>query len=348
MPRPASPRRTAAFAVALAAFAAAVPLAPAPAAAQQYTMKISIPTVRDQLNEWANMVKAAVEKRLPNKMKVEVFPASQLGSIPRTVEGVQLGTIEADIVPPEFLSGIDERFGIFSAPGVLTGLWQGTHTLNDPEFRKAFWPIAESKGIKIVGHNCDAFSDYATRNPIHTMADFQGLKLRVFGSPLERETLSRLGATGVPMPLGEVLPAIQRHTIDGNKSGITVFVPFKYYNTVKYVFKARESLICVLKFVSKTWYDSLPQDVQSVLWQEMLKADKDVMPFTIKLVADAYKSWTANGGTLTEFSPAEQKKFNARLATVGTTVFKDQPKALALLKLMTRISKKYKDTPSGT
>ncbi len=180
------------------------------------------------------------------------------------------------------------------------------------------------------------------------MDDFKGLKLRVFGSPVEREALSRLGATGVPMPLGEVLPAIQRHTIDGNKSGITVFVPFKYYNTVKYVFKARESLICVLKFVSKTWFDSLPQDVQTALWEEMLKADKDAMPFTIKLVADAYKAWTDNGGTLTEFAPDEQKKFYARLASVGETVFNDKPKALALLKLMTRIAKTYKDTPSGT
>ena len=246
------------LAVALVAAAIAVavgPFGPAPAAAQQFTMKISTPTIRGQLEEWGRLVKVGVEKRTGGRMKVETYPASQLGSIPRTIEGAQLGTIEAVEVPAEFLSGIDERFAIFSAPAVLTGLWQGTHALNDPEFKKAFWSVGQDKGIKIVGQNCDAFSDYATRGPIRTMDDFQGLKLRVFGSPLEREALSRLGATGVPMPLGEVLPAIQRHTIDGNKSGITVFVPFKYYNTVKYVFKARESMICVLKFLSKPWFE---------------------------------------------------------------------------------------------
>jgi TRAP-type transport system periplasmic protein len=347
MQRNARPCR-AAIAFAIAAIAAAGYLVPGSSAAQQFTMKISTPTIRGQLEEWGRLVKVGVEKRTGGKMKVETYPASQLGSIPRSVEGAQLGTIEAVEVPAEFLSGIDQRFAIFSAPAVLTGLWQGTHALNDPEFKKAFWSVGQDKGIKIVGQNCDAFSDYATRAPIHTMDDFKGLKLRVFGSPIEREALSRLGATGVPMPLGEVLPAIQRHTIDGNKSGITVFVPFKYYNTVKYVFKARESMICVLKFVSKSWFDSLPKDVQTIVWEETQKADKDVMPFTIKLVNDAYKAWTDNGGTLTEFSPGEQKKFYARLATVGETVFKDKPKALDLLKLLTKIAAKYKDTPSGT
>ncbi len=339
------------LAVALVAAAIAVavgPFGPAPAAAQQFTMKISTPTIRGQLEEWGRLVKVGVEKRTGGRMKVETYPASQLGSIPRTIEGAQLGTIEAVEVPAEFLSGIDERFAIFSAPAVLTGLWQGTHALNDPEFKKAFWSVGQDKGIKIVGQNCDAFSDYATRGPIRTMDDFQGLKLRVFGSPLEREALSRLGATGVPMPLGEVLPAIQRHTIDGNKSGITVFVPFKYYNTVKYVFKARELMICVLKFLSKPWFDSLPKDVQTIVWEETQKADKDVMPFTIKLVENAYKAWTDNGGTLTEFTPDEQKKFYARLASVGETVFKDKPKALELLQLLTKIAANYKDTPSGT
>jgi TRAP-type transport system periplasmic protein len=347
MQRRASPRGAGKAVIAAAAAIVIAGLAPAVASAQQFTMKIGTPTIRGQLEEWGRLIGEGIEKRTAGKMKVQVFPGSQLGSIPRMVEGAQLGTIETVQVPPEFLSGIDERFAIFSAPAVMTGLWQGTHALNDPEFKKEFWQVGADKGIKIVGHNCDAPSDYATRNPIHKMDDFKGLKLRVFGSPLEREALSRLGATGVPMPLGEVLPAIQRRTIDGNKSGITVFVPFKYYDTVKYVFKARESMICVLKFLSKQWYDKLPGDMQTVVTEEALKADKDVMPFTIDIVNNSYKAWTEHGGTLTEFDAAEQAAFYARLKTVGPTVFKDKPKATALLALLTKVAAKYKDTPSG-
>ncbi len=341
------PRRAGWGALAVAA-AVTVAAAPGAAPAAQYTMKIGSPTVHSALETWSEMVKKIVEPASKGAMQVGIYPGSQLGAIPRMVEGAQLGTIEAVEVPPEFLSGVDPRFGIFSVPGVLTGIWQGYHALNDPEFKKAFWNVGADKGIKIVGQDCDGPGDYATRDPIRKIADFKGLKLRVFGSPIERESLSRLGATGVPMPLGEVLPAIQRHTIDGNKAGITVFVPFRYYDTVKYVLRPKQSMICVLKFVSKSWFDGLPQNLQTIVWDATQKANKDVMPDAVKIVEEDYKAWTAHGGTLTEFSPDEQQRFYKLLEGVGEQVFKGQPKVLDLLALLKKVAAKYKDTPSGT
>ncbi len=331
----------------VAAVAAALTLAGGASAQAQYTMKISTPTIHGSLEKWGELLQKGVASKT-DKLKVQVYPASQLGAIPRTIEGAQLGTIEAVEVPPEFLSGVDPRFGIFSAPGVLTGMWQGYHALNDPAFRDEFWKVGLDKGIRIVGHDCDSPGDFATRNPIHKMSDFNGLKIRIFGSPAEREELRRVGATGVPMPLSEVLPAIQRHAIDGNKAGITVFVPFKYYNTIKNVFRGRESMICVIKFVSKTWYEGLPKDLQTMLWDEAQKANKDVMPWAVNVVNQRYKEWTQNGGTLTEFDAAEQKRFLQHIGDIGEQVFKGDPKALQLLDLLKKVAVKYKDTPSGT
>ncbi len=339
-------KRTLARFAGLAAVAAAMTLAGGTPARAQYTMKISTPTIHGSLEKWGEILQKGVAART-DKLKVQVYPASQLGAIPRTIEGAQLGTIEAVEVPPEFLSGVDPRFGIFSAPGVLTGMWQGYHALNDPEFTKEFWQVGLDKGIKIVGHDCDSPGDFSTRNPIHKMTDFKGLKIRIFGSPAEREELARLGATGVPMPLSEVLPAIQRHAIDGNKAGITVFVPFKYYDTIKNVFRGHESMICVIKFVSKTWYESLPKDLQTMLWDEAQKANKDVMPWAVDTVNQRYKEWTEHGGNLTEFDDAEQKRFIDRISDIGEKVFAGEPKAVELLALLKKVAVKYKNTPSG-
>ena len=86
------------------------------------------------------------------------------------------------------------------------------------------------KGIKQVGFTCDAPTDYATVTPLRKLADFKGRKLRVFGSKLEIETLRRVGANGVPMALSEVIPAIQRKVIDGNKAGMPVSMTLKSVN----------------------------------------------------------------------------------------------------------------------
>ena len=57
-------------------------------------MKLSSPTINDSNHEWMKLFKAGVEARSKGKVKVEMYPANQLGQIPATVDGVALGTIE--------------------------------------------------------------------------------------------------------------------------------------------------------------------------------------------------------------------------------------------------------------
>ena len=89
-------------------------LAPAPAAFAQagktYVMKLTTATINDTQHEWLKRFAAAVEKDSGGRIKAEIYPASQLGTIPRQIEGVQFGSIQAWIGPPEFLTGVDKRF----------------------------------------------------------------------------------------------------------------------------------------------------------------------------------------------------------------------------------------------
>ena len=66
-------------------------------------MKISTPTIHDIPDTCARNFGAALEKDSGGRIKVEVYPASQLGSIPRQIEGTQFGAIQMEVVPPEFM-----------------------------------------------------------------------------------------------------------------------------------------------------------------------------------------------------------------------------------------------------
>src|SRR5262245_27230007 len=52
------------------------------ATAQPFTMRLSSPTVNDVTHEWMKAFKAGVESRAPGQIKVEIYPANQLGQIP--------------------------------------------------------------------------------------------------------------------------------------------------------------------------------------------------------------------------------------------------------------------------
>ena len=326
---------------ATAAFALALVSASGTAAAQQFTMKVSSPTIRTPNETWAETLKKNIEARTNGRVAVSSYPGSQIASLFRLPEAVQLGTVEIGQTPPEFLTGIDERFSIFSAPAIFRDQAHCYRTISDPELRSNIWEIGRDKGILLVGHICPAPSDYLTRQPVRKVDDLRGLKLRVFASPIDREVMNRLGATGVPMPLDEVLPALQRRAIDGNKTGITVLVPFKFYDTAKFVLKAKESMITLVRIMSATWHAKLPDDIKAVLKDEFEKHEAVNQRAHEDLVRAMYAAWEKNGGTVTELPPEEQNALYRRLETVGDEALKDKPKALELSRFMKRVAARH-------
>lgn len=321
---------------------AALSLSVTQPASAQTVIKVGSPTIKESVHEWMKTYKARVEKRLGKRVKVQLYPLSQLGTIPRMIEGVQLGTIEIAIVPPEFLVGIDKRFGVVSAPGVFDDLMHAYRTVQDPEFAKVYWKLGEKKGIHIAGMTCPADANYASRKPIRKLADFKGKKIRVFPSAMEREALRRLGASAAPMPLAEVLPGLQRGTIDGAKSGMVIFVAFKFQTTAKYVTRTNESAICPVIMFSKSWMARLPGEMRTALLEEVAANDAENQKFAMKFNAGTYKAWQKNGGVLITLSDAERAKMKALLATVGDKAVADDPGMKAMYDLMKRVAARRK------
>jgi TRAP-type C4-dicarboxylate transport system substrate-binding protein len=198
------------------AFAALFAACIAAPAAAQVTMKIGTATINDVQHEYAKRFAAEVEKRAGGKVKVEVYPAEQLGSNPRMIEGLSLGTVEGLIGPPEFMVGVDPRFQIMGAPGLVTDMEHAARLAADAEFRRALFAFGDAKGIKGIGLVMYGPNSYATRRPVRKLADFQGMKIRIFASPMHTLAMEKLGATGVPMIPSEALQAIASGAIDGN------------------------------------------------------------------------------------------------------------------------------------
>ena len=101
-----------------------------------FVMKLSTATINDTQHEWLKRFAAMVEKNSGGRIKAEIYPASQLGSIPRQIEGVQFGSIQGWMGPPEFLVGVDERFEAMSAPGLFSSIDQVMKVAQDPADRR--------------------------------------------------------------------------------------------------------------------------------------------------------------------------------------------------------------------
>ena len=323
----------------LAVVGAVLTLGVMPAAAQTYTLKIGNATINDVQHEWQKRWGARVEQRAGGRIKVEIYPASQIGSIPRMIEGLQLGTLEAWIGPPEFVVGHDARFQVLAAPGVFDDMAHAYRVIGDPKFRETVLSLGEGKGMKGVSLIVYGPTSYATRKPIRKLDDFKGLKIRVFASPMQTLPLARLGATAAPMPLSEVFPALQRGAIDGNRTGITIFTTFKYYDILKAVTETHDAMITSIAMVSKLWYDKLPPDLQKILVEEGEAVQKELFDWTVDFNNKGRQTWTDKGGELIKLPAADQAELTKRLSTVGDEVVASQPRLKEIYDLMVQTAK---------
>ena len=322
---------------------AALLLVSGPAGAEQFTMKISSPTINDVTFEWMKQFKAGVESRSKGRVKVQLYPANQLGQIPATVEGVALGTIEMTIPATGFLIGLEPRFQIFDMPGLFDNTEEGYKVLNDPEIRKRLATFGESKGVEPLITVVHSPLLILSHKPIHKLGDIEGQKIRVpGGAPLHVEPYKKLGALPLSMPLGEVLPAMQNHAIDGFIAGITVFTTFKYYDVAKALTSLPKSYIVVSGLVNRKFMKSLGPELEGIVREEAAKADKGTVVWGDEAAQKAKGIWRKNGGQVIDMSAADNQKYVKVFAEVLPTVLAKSPVIKADYEALVAAAKRYR------
>ena len=323
--------------------ASAAALIALPAAAQQFTMKIASVPQKDPIEAYGNKVKERLEAKTGGRMKVEVYPGAQLGPGPRLLEGLQLGTVEQAAFPPVYLKGLDPRFQIVEAPGVFKSMRQAHLTVNDPAFRTEFLALLEPKNL--VGGGIFAYTTigYIAKSPLRTLDDFKGKKFRVIASDAERGLMSALGATGVPISLGELTPALQSGVVDGVRSGVVIFTIFKFFTLAKYETITRDTPVTVVMFLSKPWLDKLPADLKKDVLDISADETGKLYQTTSQFLTNAIAGWKAGGGEIVDMNAPDQAELIKRARAVSDKLFGEDPAIAPMYKKMLEVAKKYEN-----
>ncbi len=153
--------------------------------------------------------------------------------------------------------------------------------------------------------------------------------------------MARLGATAAPMPLNEVLAALQRNVIDGTRSALSIYVTLKYQDVSKVVTVTHDTMLVPVATVSKPWLDKLPADLQTAVREAGEAAQKKTDAFTGEFMAGMPKRWAEVGGEVFVMPEAERAKLIAALKTVGDEVTKDDPPVKAFFERVRATSAKH-------
>ena len=311
------------------------------AALAQPVMKMASATINDVQHEWQKRFEAQM-KPMAGKLKIEIYPASQLGQIPRMVEGVAVGTIEGFVTPTTFLVSVEPRYQVMDAIGVFQSPEHLNKVLLDPGYRKRLLALGEEKGLKGIGIFYNSPIIVLAKQPIRNLNDFKGKKIRVFGSPLQIEPMKALGASPVPMAFGEVIAALQNGTVDGMLAGMPVLTPMKFYDVAKNVTEIHPSIVTTIQVVNKKWFDGLPADVQAAMLRAGEHVDHEAYSFASDLITKANAAWTANGGQIMRLPAPEQAKLMSDLKALGAQLLSANPAVKAEYDELVRVAERTK------
>ena len=289
-------------------------LAATPSAwAADFVMKVSSPaplTDVDPLSAWMRAFEAGVEEASGGRIDVQLYPSSQLGPIPATVEGVAMGTIEMTMPAIGFMVGVDPRFQVLDSDGLFDDEYHALKTLNDPAVRAMLADFGANAGVEPMMIWTSGQSVLVTRDPVGAVADLDGKKIRTAGNtPLVIKPLEAMGVAPVAMPLGDVLPGIQTGQIDGTTLNLPVAVGFKFADVAKNVTYMPKKFAIIGGIVSRDFMARIGPDLEGIVREQAIRANE---AFAGKLDSGPQileGAWGKAGGTLHRFEGAERDNY---------------------------------------
>lgn len=217
------------------------------------------------MNVAANKFKETVEKNSNGKLKVEIYPAGQLGDARTIVEGVQMGTIEMGDVENGPMGRFVPAAMLWDLPYLFKDLDMAHKVLDGPVGQKIANMYLD-KGIRLLAYNDGGFRYFTnSKNPIATPNDLKGLKIRVMESEVMIATINAFGASAVPMAFGEVYTALQQKTVDGQENPLDLIDSQKFYEVQKYLSLSEHFYYPRQYIISEKLYQGLSPELQKVL-----------------------------------------------------------------------------------
>jgi len=211
-------------------------------------------------------VSERISKETAGKMKLNIFPASQLGGDNDLLSQARSGAVDfvqpaglilASILPVAAVNGMGFAFKDY--PQVWTAI---DGDLGD----YIRGQIAAKAGLVPMEKRWDlGFRQITTSKPVEKAADLAGLKLRVPGAPALVSLFTALGASPVSMQFGEVYTSLQTKIVDGQENPLSVIDAGKFYEVQKYCAVTNHVWDGYWICANPASWNRLPNDIKAIV-----------------------------------------------------------------------------------
>jgi len=265
----------------------------------------------------AERFKEQAEKLTKGRVKVEVYPNSQLYKDKEELEALQLGAVQ--MLAPSLAKfgplGVKE-FEAFDLPYIFPSK-AALYAVTEGPIGKGLLKKLEPKGITGLAYWDNGFKIMSANKPLHVPADFRGQKMRIQSSKVLDAQMRALGANPQVLAFSEVYQALQTGVVDGTENPPSNMYTQKMHEVQKHLTVSNHGYLGYAVIVNKKFWDGLPADIRGQLEQAMRDAttfEKAIAQRDNDLALEAIRK--AGKTTIYNLTPAEQAQWRQALLPV--------------------------------
>jgi len=244
------------------------------------------------------------------KIKLEVYPHSQLGGNREMLESLQAGVLEMQAPAVAFLGGFNELTKILDLPYMFKNNAAAEFVL-DGEVGTEILAALEDAGFVGLGWWTQGWRHLTTsKRPVRKPEDMKGLKIRVMENALHIEHFKALGASPIPMAYSEVLTSLQQGVIDGQENPYQNIKQAGFFEVQQYIIETGHIYDPIPVLFSKALWDNLTADQQKMIRDAAREATRFQRDYTYNLEADIRNEILGAGkNTVIQLTPEERAEF---------------------------------------
>jgi C4-dicarboxylate-binding protein DctP len=265
----------------------------------------------------ADKFKELAEQRTGGKVKIEVYPNSQLYKDREETEALQLGAVQMLAPSLSKFGPLGARaFEVFDLPYIFPNK-ETLYAVMDGDLGRRLFDKLETKGIHGLAYWDNGFKQMSANRPLHKVADFKGLKMRIQSSKALEAEMKALGANPQVMAFSEVYSALQQGVVDGTENPVSNLYTQKMHEVQKHLTLSDHGYLGYAVIVNKKFWEGLPGDIRTILEQTMKEVTQYEREIAQKENDDALAKVKAAGTTVVYvLTPKERESWRQALLPV--------------------------------
>ncbi|GLO64463.1 MULTISPECIES: TRAP transporter substrate-binding protein [Oceanobacillus] len=284
---------------------------------QEYTIKFAhVVSPSTAKGKAAEKFGELIEERTDGRIKVEIYPDSQLGSDREIIEQMQSGTVHMNAPFTGVLPTFVKEFEVFDLPFLFEDREHAFKATNG-ELGDILGEKLESQGMHLLGFWDGGFKHLTNSvHPIETPNDMNELKMRVSQSPLLISQFQAVNAGGVSIDFSELYTALQTGTVDGQENPLSNIVSKKFYEVQEYLTLSSHGYMAYPLVISNSFYQDLPEDLKTAVDEVSMEVTEWQWD-EAKSDEEAYlKELNETDIKINELSPEQKEAFKEAMSTV--------------------------------